>query len=77
MTAAKLTFRPALAADVDAAVPLIYSSGSAAFDDVFAVPSHGKVVAAGAGFGGATKWPFTLAAARRFSTTMAGVMPLG
>lgn len=33
-------FRPATARDVDAAVPLIHSSGPAAFDYVFAVPGH-------------------------------------
>ena len=87
-------FRPAAAADVEAAVPLIYSSGPAAFDYVFALPDvgdaqaflrrafvdgagefgwrnhvaaelDGNVVAVGAGYGGATKWPFTLAAARQ------------
>lgn len=76
------------------AVPLIHSSGPAAFDYVFAVPGlgdaqaflrrafvdgagefgwrnhvvgelDGTVVAVGAGFGGDTKWPFTLAAARQ------------
>lgn len=91
---AGLTFRPAAAADVEAAVPLIHSSGPDAFEYVFAVPGlgdaqaflrhafvdgagefgwrnhvvgvlDGMVVAAGAGFGGATKWPFTLAAARQ------------
>ena len=91
---AGLTFRPAAAADVEAAVPLIHSSGPDAFEYVFAVPGMGDaqaflrhafvdgagefgwrnhvigvldgvVVAAGAGFGGATKWPFTLAAARQ------------
>ncbi|OOG53887.1 GNAT family N-acetyltransferase [Rhodanobacter sp. B05] len=94
MTQAGLTFRPAVAADVAPAVPLIHSSGPAAFDYVFAVPGvgdaqaflrhafvdgagefgwrnhvvgvlDGAVVAAGAGFGGATKWSFTLAAARQ------------
>lgn len=91
---AGLTFRPAAAADVEAAVPLIHSSGPDAFEYVFAVPGMGDaqaflrhafvdgagefgwrnhvigvldgvVAAAGAGFGGATKWPFTLAAARQ------------
>jgi ribosomal protein S18 acetylase RimI-like enzyme len=94
MTMDGLTFRPALAADAAAAVPLIHSSGPAAFDYVFAVSGvgdaqaflrrafidgagefgwrnhavgvlDGAVVAVGAGFGGATKWPFTLAAARQ------------
>jgi ribosomal protein S18 acetylase RimI-like enzyme len=94
MTMAGLIFRPALAADVATAVPLIHSSGPEAFEYVFAVPGVGNaqaflrhafvdgggefgwrnhvvgvldgvVVAAGAGFGGATKWPFTLAAARQ------------
>lgn len=89
-----LIFRPALAADVDAAVPLIHSSGPAAFEYVFGLPGvgdaqvflrhafvdgagefgwrnhvvgelDGVVVAAGAGYGGATKWPFTLAAGRQ------------
>lgn len=87
-------FRPATAADVAAAVPLIHSSGPAAFDYVFALAGAGDaqtflrhafvdgagefgwhnhvvgeldgiVVAAGAGFSGATKWPFTIAAARQ------------
>jgi len=91
---AGLIFRMAAACDADAAVPLIHSSGPAAFEYVFAVPGvgdaqaflrhafvdgagefgwrnhvvgvlDGAVVAAGAGFGGATKWPFTLAAARQ------------
>ena len=91
---AGLTFRPAVAADAEAAVPLIHSSGPSAFEYVFAVPGvgdaqsflrrafvdgagefgwrnhvvgelDGVVVAAGAGFGGDTKWPFTLAAARQ------------
>ena len=35
-----LVFRPAEPADADAAVPLIYSSGPAAFDYVFAVPGR-------------------------------------
>jgi ribosomal protein S18 acetylase RimI-like enzyme len=35
-----LVFRPAQTADADAAVPLIYSSGPAAFDYVFAVPGR-------------------------------------
>lgn len=90
----QLTFRPATAADATAAVPLIHSSGPAAFDYAFAVPGQsdaqaflrrafvdgagefgwrnhvvgvldGVVVAVGAGYGGATKWPFTLAAARQ------------
>ena len=91
---AGLIFRVAAACDVDAAVPLIHSSGPAAFDHVFAVPGvgdaqaflrrafvdgagefgwrnhvvgelDGVVVAVGAGYGGDTKWPFTLAAARQ------------
>lgn len=91
---ASLTFRRAAATDVDAAVPLIYGSGPAAFEYVFggtgvgdapAFLRHafldgagefgwrnhvvgelgGEVVAAGAGYGGVTKWPFTLAAARQ------------
>ncbi|TPG06540.1 N-acetyltransferase [Rhodanobacter glycinis] len=91
---AGLTFRPAAAADVAAAVPLIHSSGPAAFDYVFSVSGvgdaqaflrrafadgagefgwrnhvvgvlDGVVVAAGAGFGGDTKWSFMLAAARQ------------
>src|SRR4051794_5913798 len=33
-------FRPATPSDVDDAVPLIYSSGPAAFDYVFNVPGH-------------------------------------
>jgi ribosomal protein S18 acetylase RimI-like enzyme len=37
-----LHFRPATAADADAVVPLIYSSGPAAFDYVFAVVGHGR-----------------------------------
>ena len=90
----RLTFRPATAEDATATVPLIHSSGPAAFDYVFAVPGRsdaqaflrrafvdgagefgwrnhvvgvldGVVVAVGAGYGGATKWPFTLAAARQ------------
>jgi GNAT superfamily N-acetyltransferase len=94
MNTAGLSFRPAAADDVAAAVPLIHSSGPAAFDYVFAVPGVGDaqaflrrafvdgagefgwrnhvvgeldeaVVAIGAGYGGATKWPFTLAAARQ------------
>ncbi|WP_170212242.1 GNAT family N-acetyltransferase [Rhodanobacter glycinis] len=94
MTLAGLTFRPAAAADVAAAVPLIHSSGPAAFDYVFSVSGvgdaqaflrrafadgagefgwrnhvvgvlDGVVVAAGAGFGGDTKWSFMLAAARQ------------
>lgn len=89
-----MSFRQATASDVDAAVPLIHSSGPAAFEYVFSVPGigdaqvflrrafidgagefgwrnhvvgelDGAVVAAGAGFSGATKWPFTLAAARQ------------
>lgn len=91
---AQIRFRPASADDVEVAVPLIYSSGPAAFDYVFAVPGRsdaqaflrhafvdgagefgwrnhcvgefdGQVVAAGAGFGAETHWPFTLAAARQ------------
>lgn len=38
---AKLHFRAATAQDVDAAVPLIHSSGPAAFDYVFALPGQG------------------------------------
>lgn len=89
-----LIFRPAAPSDVDAAVPLIHSSGPTAFEYVFGVPAvsdaqaflrhafvhgggefgwrnhvvgelDGVVAAAGAGYGGATKWPFTLAAARQ------------
>jgi ribosomal protein S18 acetylase RimI-like enzyme len=45
MTQAGLTFRPAVAADVAAAVPLIHSSGPAAFDYVFAVPGVGDAQA--------------------------------
>lgn len=89
-----LQFRQATPDDVLPAVPLIHSSGPAAFDYVFAIPGHGDaqaflrrafvdgagefgwrnhvvgeldgvVVAVGAGFGGDTKWPFTLAAARQ------------
>lgn len=91
---AQIRFQPADADDVAAAVPLIYSSGPAAFDYVFSVPGRsdalaflrhafvdgagefgwrnhwvgeldGQVVAAGAGFGAETHWPFTLAAARQ------------
>ena len=91
---AELSFRPARADDVDAAVPLIHSSGPGAFDYVFSVPGVGDaqaflrrafvdgsgefgwrnhvvgviddaVAAVGAGYDGATKWPFTLAAARQ------------
>lgn len=40
-----ITFRPACPSDADAAVPLIYSSGPAAFDHVFSVP--GKATALG------------------------------
>ncbi|HEV2681194.1 MAG TPA: GNAT family N-acetyltransferase, partial [Rhodanobacter sp.] len=40
-----LTFRPALAADVAAAIPLIHSSGPAAFDYVFAVSGVGDAQA--------------------------------
>lgn len=87
-------FRQAAPEDAPQAVPLMHSSGPAAFDYVFAVPGYsdaqaflrqafvdgagefgwrnhvvgeldGAVVAVGAGFGGATKWPFTLAAARQ------------
>ncbi|WP_254427183.1 N-acetyltransferase [Rhodanobacter sp. C01] len=89
-----MRFRHAAPDDAARAVPLIHSSGPAAFDYVFAVPGHGDaqaflrqafidgdgefgwrnhvvgmlhgvVVAVGAGFGGDTKWPFTLAAARQ------------
>lgn len=91
---ASLQFRQATPQDVLLAVPLIHSSGPAAFDYVFAMPGQGDaqaflrrafvdgagefgwrnhvvgaldgaVVAVGAGFGGDTKWPFTLAAARQ------------
>lgn len=91
---APLQFRQATLGDVLPVVPLIHSSGPAAFDYVFAVPGHGDaqaflrqafidgagefgwrnhvvgeldgaVVAVGAGFGGDTKWSFTLAAARQ------------
>lgn len=94
MTNTGVVFRPAMAADAAVAVPLIHSSGPAAFDYVFGVPGHGDaqaflhhafvdgagefgwrnhvagelggtVVAVGAGFGGASKWPFTGAAARQ------------
>lgn len=94
MNRAGVSFRAAAAADVAAAVPLIHSSGPAAFEYVFAVPGlgdaqaflrrafvdgagefgwrnhvvgelDGAVVAVGAGYGGATKWSFTLAAARQ------------
>jgi ribosomal protein S18 acetylase RimI-like enzyme len=41
MTMAELGFRPARAADVAAAVPLIHSSGPEAFEFVFAVPGVG------------------------------------
>lgn len=90
----KVQFRQAAPGDAAHVVPLIHSSGPAAFDYVFAVPGHGDaqaflrrafvdgagefgwrnhvvgeldgvVVAVGAGFGGETKWPFTLAAARQ------------
>jgi hypothetical protein len=37
-----LFFRPAAPADVNAAVPLIYSSAPAAFDFLFAVPERGS-----------------------------------
>lgn len=89
-----LSFRPAQPSDVATAVPLIHSSGPAAFDYVFAVAGSGDaqaflrrafvdgagefgwrnhvvgvidgaVVAVGAGYGGDTRWPFTLAAARQ------------
>jgi ribosomal protein S18 acetylase RimI-like enzyme len=91
---ASLLFRPASLEDAAAAVPLIHSSGPAAFDYVFALTgvgdaqaflrhaftdgegefgwrNHvvgtlgGAVVAVGAGYLGATKWSFTLAAARQ------------
>ena len=39
-TGAQVRFRPAAAADVGAAVPLIHSSGPAAFEYVFAVPGY-------------------------------------
>lgn len=41
----RVRFRPASAADSDAAVPLIHSSGPAAFDYVFAVPGRGDAQA--------------------------------
>ena len=44
-TGARVRFRPAAAADAVAAVPLIYSSGPAAFDYVFAVPGRGDAQA--------------------------------
>lgn len=91
---ADLSFRRAAASDVEAAVPLIHSSGPAAFEYVFGVPAvgdaqsflrkafvdgagefgwrnhvvgerDGVVVAVGAGYGGSSKWPFTVAAARQ------------
>lgn len=93
MTSGTVVFRPAAATDVDAAVPLIHSSGPAAFDYVFSVPGMGDaqaflrrafvdgavefgwrnhvvgeldgVAAVGAGYAGASKWSFTLAAARQ------------
>src|SRR3546814_385856 len=40
-----LSFRPAVAADVDVAVPLIHSSGPAAFEYVFAVAGVGDALA--------------------------------
>lgn len=40
-----ITFRPAQASDVDAAVPLIHQSGPAAFDFVFKVPAKGDAQA--------------------------------
>lgn len=42
---ARVRFRPATAADVEAAVPLIHSSGPAAFDYVFALPGRGDAQA--------------------------------
>jgi len=42
---AAVTFRPAQAADVDAAVPLIYSSGPAAFDFAFSHARRGTPLA--------------------------------
>lgn len=39
-----LLFRPATAADADDAVPLIYSSGPAAFDFVFSVPGKATAI---------------------------------
>jgi hypothetical protein len=94
VTMADLSFRRAAASDVEAAVPLIHSSGPAAFEYVFGVPAvgdaqsflrkafvdgagefgwrnhvvgerDGVVVAVGAGYGGSSKWPFTVAAARQ------------
>jgi ribosomal protein S18 acetylase RimI-like enzyme len=45
MAMAGLIFRPASAADVAVAVPLIHSSGPAAFDFVFSVPGGGDAQA--------------------------------
>jgi ribosomal protein S18 acetylase RimI-like enzyme len=39
-----LAFRPAMPADVDAAVPLVHSSGPATFDYVFAAPGKATAV---------------------------------
>ncbi len=90
----EVCFRAATPDDVAAVVPLIHSSGPAAFEYVFAVPGRGgardflarafvdgagefgwrnhcvgeldgRVVAAGAGFGGESMLAFTLAAARQ------------
>ena len=44
-TGARVRFRPAAAADAGAAVPLIHSSGPAAFEYVFAVPGRGDAQA--------------------------------
>jgi hypothetical protein len=45
MNRAGVSFRAAAAADVAAAVPLIHSSGPAAFEFVFAVPGLGDAQA--------------------------------
>lgn len=87
-------FRAATPDDAEAAVPLIHSSGPAAFEYVFALPRRGdaqaflrhafadgegefgwrnhcvgeldgRVVAAGAGFGGESAWSFARAAGRQ------------
>lgn len=44
VTADTVTFRPAAPADVEAAVPLIYSSGPGAFDYVFAAGRPGRAL---------------------------------
>lgn len=44
VTADTVTFRPAAPADVEAAVPLIYSSGPGAFDYVFAASRPGRAL---------------------------------